>query len=116
MEQELLAAIEMARGETEQALRYAREANRMEGGMPFSFGPPYVDLPSAELLGELLLNARKYADAVSAFETQLERTRLRTAPLEGLSRAHANLGNEAEAQYAREKLRLIRHGAELAGQ
>ena len=116
MEQELLAAIEMARGEKEQALRYAREANRLEGDMPFSFGPPFVDLPSAEFLGELLLNARKYTDAVSAFETQLERTRLRTAPLEGLSRAHAKLGNEAEAQYAREKLRLIRHGTDPVGQ
>jgi tetratricopeptide (TPR) repeat protein len=112
MEQELLAAIGMARGEKEQALSHAREANRLEGDMPFSFGPPFVDLPSAEFLGELLLNAGKYADAVSAFETQLERTRLRTASLEGLSRAHAKLGNEAEAQYTREKLKLIHHRAD----
>lgn len=114
MEQEMLAAIEMAKGEKEQALLFAREANRREGEMPFSFGPPFVDLPSAGFLGELLLDARKYTDAVSAFETQLERTRLRTAPLIGLSSAHEKLGNEAEMQYAREKLKLIRHRADPA--
>ena len=111
MEQEMLAAVEMARGEKEQAVIFAAEASRREGEMPFSFGPPFVDLPSAEFLGELLLDARKYSDAVNAFETQLERTRLRTAPLHGLARAHEKLGNEAEAQYAREKLKLIQHRA-----
>lgn len=112
MEQQLLAAIEMARGENARAVVFAREASRLEGEMPFSFGPPFVDLPSAEFLGELLLNARKYPEAVQAFETQLERTRLRANTLAGLSRAQEKLGNEAAALYTLQKLRFIRQDAD----
>jgi predicted Zn-dependent protease len=108
MEQELLAAVEMAKGDKDAAIRYAAEASRLEGEMPYSFGPPFVDMPSAEFLGQLLLDARKYPDAVAAFETQLQRTRFKTSALEGLARAFDGVGNTAEANYAREKLKLIR--------
>jgi hypothetical protein len=76
MDQELLAAIEMARGEMARAVTYAREASRLEGEMPFSFGPPFVDLPAAEFVGDLLIASRQYADAAAAYELQLERSRL----------------------------------------
>ncbi|GAG73995.1 unnamed protein product [marine sediment metagenome] len=112
MQQEMLAAVEMARGEKDRAVQFASEASRLEGEMPFSFGPPFVDLPAAEYLGELLLGARKYQDAVQAFETQLERTRMRANALTGLARAEEKLGNTAEAQYARQKLELIQHAAD----
>lgn len=108
MEQELLAVVEMAKGDKDAAIRYAAEASRLEGEMPFSFGPPFVDLPSAEFLGQLLLDARKYEDAVTAFETQLQRTRMKTSALEGLAQAFDGMGSKAEANYAREKLKLIR--------
>ncbi len=80
--------------------------------MPFSFGPPIVDLPSAEYLGELLNDARRFEDSVAAYETQLERTRLRANALEGLAGALDQTGAESEAKYAREKLRLIRQQEE----
>jgi hypothetical protein len=112
LDQELLAAIEMARGEMSKAVEFAREASRLEGAMPFSFGPPFVDLPSAEYLGDLLTGSRQYAAAVDAYQLQLERTRLKLRSLEGLARAQEQLGRENEARYTRGKLERIRRGAD----
>jgi tetratricopeptide (TPR) repeat protein len=107
MEQQLLAAIEMARGETLAAARLAGEASRLEGGMPYSFGPPFVDWPAAEMLGELLLEGRRYAEAAEAFELQLRRTRQRSTALLGLARARQKLGQETESAYALATLATI---------
>jgi len=114
MEQELLAAVEYARGESALAVRFASEASRLEGEMPFSFGPPFVDLPAAEYLGDLLLESRKYADAVTAYDIQLERSRQKSRSLLGLAQAQAKLGNEAEARYTGERLDRIWAGADEA--
>jgi len=111
MDQELLAAIEMARGEMTAAAAYAREASRLEGEMPFSFGPPFVDLPAAEFLGDLLASSRQYADAAAAYELQLQRSRLKPRALEGLALAQEKLGREAEARYTRSRLERIRSDA-----
>jgi len=115
MDHELLAAIEMARGEMAKAAEFAAEASRLEGAMPFSFGPPFVDLPSAEYHGDLLTSARRYADAATAYRLQLERTRLKPRALEGLATAEENLGQAAEARYHRAKIEQIRRPAEPAG-
>ncbi|MFC1688175.1 hypothetical protein ACFL0N_05030 [Pseudomonadota bacterium] len=111
MEQELLATREYARGEMAQAARLAQEASRMEGEMPYSFGPPFVDLPSAEFLGDMLLGSRKYAEAAAAYTLQLERTRQKSRALLGLLQAQAALGNEAEAKFVQEKLDRIQAAA-----
>jgi len=116
MDQELFAAIEMARGEMVRAATYAREASRLEGEMPFSFGPPFVDLPAAEFLGDLLMASRQYADAAAAYELQLERSRLKPLALEGLARAQQQLGQDVEAQYTRARLERIRGGGEDAAE
>ena len=107
MEQELLAGIEFARGESQQAARYAAEASRLEGEMPYAFGPPFVDWPSAELLGEMLLDARKYADAEAAFKLELKRARLRANAMKGLSVALETQGKDTEAAYSQEKLQQM---------
>ncbi|WP_354694062.1 hypothetical protein [Elongatibacter sediminis] len=99
MERQLHAAVEIARGETGEAARIAAAASQLEGEMPFAYGPPFVDWPAAELQGQLLLEAGRYADAAAAFETQLQRARLRSASLLGLSRALRKLGRDAEADY-----------------
>ena len=111
MDRELKAAIEMARGENEAAVAFALEASQLEGAMPVSFGPPFVDLPAAEWLGELLLGAGRYEEAAAAFETQLERTRLKPRALEGLAEAQQQSGRETEARYNRVKLEQIRASA-----
>ncbi len=107
MEQELKVALGMARGEVVGAIELAREASRLEGEMPVSFGPPFVDLPAAELLGQLLLDAGEHSEAVLAFETQLERSKQKVSSLYGLATAQSRLGYEGELAYSLEKLALI---------
>jgi len=114
LEKELLAGIDIARGDYSAAVRNAGEASRSEGEMPFSFGPPFVDLPAAELHAELLFKARKYDEAAAAFETELKRARLRARSLLGLARTRHRMGQEAEASYSLEKLRGIWSQADAA--
>jgi len=114
LEQEMLAGIEIARGEYLAAANYASEANRLEGEMPFAFGPPFVDWPAAELLGETLFNGHKYVDAANAYEVQLKRTRLRSSSLLGLAGSQLKAGRDADARYAVEQLRIIWREADSA--
>jgi tetratricopeptide (TPR) repeat protein len=110
MDHQLAAARAADDGNAAAALQHAREADRREGAMPFSFGPPFVDVPSAELLGELLLAEGQYDEAAQAFTTALERTRLKAQPLLGLSRAERARGNVAAADYAMAQYRRVRQG------
>jgi tetratricopeptide (TPR) repeat protein len=112
MELEIMAAVEDVSGELDSAIVHAMEASRLEGQMPFAFGPPFVDLPSAEFLAGLLEKSEQYPVAASAFNTQLKRARLRTASLEGLARCLQQTGGDAEASYAVEKLKIIWRGAD----
>jgi tetratricopeptide (TPR) repeat protein len=104
---EMQATIEYAQDNPQQALTHAREASRLEGEMPFAFGPPFVDLPSAELLGNILLSTGYYDEAIEAFETQAQRTRLKTLPMLSQSRAEKARGNLAAASQLRERLASI---------
>jgi len=106
LEQELLAEIQSAGGDYLAAVKYAREANRLEGEMPYAFGPPFIDWPAAELLAQTLSRSGDPAGAAAAFQTQLKRTRLRSASLLGLVSSERSLGHEAEADYALAKLRV----------
>ncbi|MGD2128360.1 MAG: hypothetical protein PVJ33_06515 [Lysobacterales bacterium] len=108
----LSAAIEEARGETGKAIELAGQASEREGSMPYSFGPPFIDLPSAEMLGELLLKARRYDEAARAFEIQLKRSRLKPRSLVGLIQSLDATGSEAEAAYHRETLQRLRGSAD----
>jgi tetratricopeptide (TPR) repeat protein len=92
IEQQLKAALAKANGEDITALEYVREASRLEGKLPFSFGPPFVDYPSAQLLGELAFDLGDYEEAVAAFSDQLKRSRRKVQAVEGLARAESTLG------------------------
>jgi len=92
IEQQLRASLARANGEDITALEYAIEASRLEGEMPFSFGPPFVDYPSAQLMGELAFDLDHHEEAVAAFSKQLKRSRKKTQAVEGLARAEKALG------------------------
>jgi tetratricopeptide (TPR) repeat protein len=92
IEQQLKASLARANGKGYTALEYAREANRLESEMPFSFGPPFVDYPSAQLLGELALHLGEHEEAVAAFDEQLKRSRKKAQAVEGLARAEKPVG------------------------
>ncbi len=112
LEHQILAMIEAAKGEYRAAVPHAREASRLEGELPRAFGPPYIDLPSAQLLGDLLASAGDHRGAVEAYTLELERNRQRALPLDGLVESQLALGNVTEANYYRSKLSMIWHLAD----
>ena len=81
-------------------MKHAREASRLEGEMPHSFGPPFVDMPSAQLLGELALESGNAEEAAGAFAEQLKRSRQKTQVLLGLAHAERARGNAEAADQA----------------
>jgi hypothetical protein len=100
LDEEMLAQIDVARGRSASALEHAGKASALEGAMPYSFGPPLIDWPSAEMHAGLLYSTHAYAEAVDAYSTQLQRSRRRPAALLGLARASRALGHKAEADDA----------------
>lgn len=92
IELQMQARLAMAGGDSDAALDYAREASRQEGEMPYSFGPPFVDYPSAQLLGELAFDLGNYEESVAAFSEQLRRSRRKSQAADGLARAERALG------------------------
>jgi len=80
--------------------------------MPAEFGPPFVDEPSRELLGEILLKQGRPAEAAEAFVAALARAPRRTASLLGRARAEADAGQAEAASRDFRELREIWHAAD----
>ena len=112
MELQMLAGIEMARGQRQSAITYAQQASAAEGKLPYAFGPPFIDWPAAEMLGDMLADDRNHRAAVDAFELSLRRARLRSHSLLGLTQAQQRLGLEGEARYNQARLTAIWHAAD----
>ena len=108
IEHQLEAMLARARGDADTMMNHAREASRLEGEMPYSFGPPFVDMPSAQLLGELALELGNPAEAADAFAEQLKRSRLKAQVLFGLAHAERTSGNAEAADYAMARYREAR--------
>lgn len=87
LEAQMSALLAQLDGDVDAAVAHAREAASLEEQMPFMFGPPFVDKPSHELLGEILLAAGRNDEAVDAYRAALARTPGRTMSLEGLTAA-----------------------------
>lgn len=68
----------IAAGKRDEAIAILQKAAAAEETMPLEFGPPVVEKPSLELLGEQLLAAGRAAEAQKAFQAQLARTPGRT--------------------------------------
>ena len=69
------------------AEKLLRQAVALEETLPIAFGPPTIDKPTPELLGEFLLRRGRKDDARAAFEQALARTPGRRLPLTGLAAA-----------------------------
>ena len=109
---ELVGLILAGTGNRVAALDTLRRAAAVEDGMAYAFGPPFVDEPSRELLGEELLAAGEGEEARQAFQAALKRTPGRTSVLLGLARAARALGDTAAARRAYGDLAAIWHGAD----
>ncbi len=76
-----------ARGKRDEAIALLRKAADEERAMPFEFGPPVIEKPTLELLGDELMAAGRATDARVAYEATLARTPGRAVAVEGLERA-----------------------------
>ncbi len=93
-----------ANGKQDEAIALLEKAAAAEQAMAFEFGPPAVEKPSFELLGDQLMAAGRAADAETAYRTALEHTPGRSRTLEGLLAAQKKLGKTEEAARTAELL------------
>ena len=112
LEQQLAATIQEAQGQARQAVEALRAAATTEENLPFEFGPPFIEKPSYELMGEVLLRMNNAKDARAAFEKALARTPGRTTALAGLMHAAEKLGDGQKAAEIRARLQAIWHRAD----
>ena len=89
LQAEVLLAGKPARPDSAVAL--LRRATTIEDQMPYAFGPPFIDKPSHERLGEVLLAQGRAAEAKQEYETALQRMPNRALVVRGLKRAEAML-------------------------
>ncbi|HEX8526776.1 hypothetical protein [Allosphingosinicella sp.] len=86
------AAIEsLLSDRVEEGLAELRRAAEAERSMPAEFGPPLVEKPSFELLGDELLRLGRRAEAAAAYRTALELAPGRRLSLQGLAAAERPL-------------------------
>jgi tetratricopeptide (TPR) repeat protein len=112
-EEELRAYAQVKRGNAAEGIAALRAAAAHDDGLPFLFGPPEVDKPPHELLGEVLLEAGRAAEARQEFRLALERTPGRSVTLLGLARASKAAGDSATADSVYAILRTNWHRADI---
>jgi tetratricopeptide (TPR) repeat protein len=97
LQRHISALLEARAGRSDAALELLTGAVAAEEARPFSSGPAEPIKPSAELLGEVLLDLNRPADARAAFETALRRVPGRRLSLSGIERAKAQVGRSPSA-------------------
>jgi tetratricopeptide (TPR) repeat protein len=109
---ELEAAIRSGEGKHEEAVTLLRLATSDEDRMAYAFGPPQIDKPSHELLGEELLLLKRPSEARTEFQEALKTTPRRPLALRGLALASERAGMPREAQAAWRELADVWHAAD----
>jgi tetratricopeptide (TPR) repeat protein len=99
-------------GKADEGIALLRKAAEAESATPLEFGPPAVQKPSSELLGDQLLALGRNAEAEQAYQSTLTRAPGRTRALQGLLRAQQALGKTEAAGRTRAQLdRYVRTAA-----
>ncbi|HET9766647.1 MAG TPA: hypothetical protein VFS60_07360 [Thermoanaerobaculia bacterium] len=109
------ALVLLREGKRDEGLAALAAAADAEDALPLAFGPPMVEKPSRELLGEELLAAGRAAEAKAALQAALARTPGRTAVLRALLQAQTALGERVEAERTQADLARNLHAAGAAG-
>ena len=86
-----------AQGKMDEAVAAMREATKLEEEMSPPSGPPDFFKPSHELFGEILLQAKRPAEAAAQFAIALQRQPGRARSLLGAARAAAASKDDAKA-------------------
>jgi tetratricopeptide (TPR) repeat protein len=71
--QQVNALLLSEEGNSADAVVELQHTAKEEHNLPMDFGPPFIDKPTDELLGEMLLQLRRPDDARSAFQMSLSR-------------------------------------------
>ena len=125
MHHELAALIKLKAGQRDQAVALLKDAAQIEESMRPPNGAADPVKPSHELLGEVLLEAGKAADAAAAFDACLLRMPNRARSLMGAARAYAAAGQKdlADARFKTlmivlegQRPRQSDHGGEIAAE
>ena len=109
---ELEGLIAVKNGAVDSGIALIKRATIVEDSTAAAFGPPSIDEPSYELLGEQLLAAGKPKEAMAAFRTALLRAPRRTPALLGLARAAKKAGDDSTAMRTYQELVEIWHAAD----
>ncbi|MCM2315419.1 MAG: hypothetical protein NDJ92_09750 [Thermoanaerobaculia bacterium] len=111
LELELSAWVAHAKGQAEPSVARMREAAELEATTPKHAVTPGPTLPAQEQLGDLLLEQKRPADALVAYQLSLELYPKRFNSLLGAARAARELGDEALAgSFYRELLEVAEGG------
>jgi tetratricopeptide (TPR) repeat protein len=109
---ELQGLIAVKGGAVDSGLTLLKRATEVEDSTAAAFGPPSIDEPSYELLGEQLLAAGHPKEAMVAFRVALQRAPRRTPALLGLARAAKKAGDDSTAKQTYQQLVEIWHAAD----
>ena len=113
-EQQLDGLLLLKRGRTKEALALLSQAAAGERATPMEFGPPSLDKPANELLGEVLLELGRAKEACEAFQAAQVLAPGRGQSLLGLSKCARQLGNTELADSVDARLAKIRLREALA--
>src|SRR5205823_4164484 len=86
MERELAALVALAAGRRDDSIAILEAAAAAEKQMPAPLGLPAPIKPAPELLGEVLIDIGRPADAIPRFESTLERNANRSLSVLGIAR------------------------------
>ncbi|MGA9773491.1 MAG: hypothetical protein WBV94_30955 [Blastocatellia bacterium] len=96
-ELEIAATVALAKEKYDEAGELMKRATALEEELSPPSGPPNLIKPSHELLGEILLQAKRYKDAAEQFQVALSRQPNRARSLLGAARAAARAGDQKGA-------------------
>jgi len=97
---QLGALLAAAEGKPQDAAAQLQRIAAREHALPLEFGPPTIEAPSDELLGDLLLQLHRPAEARDAFQAALARAPGRRPVLEALARMDKEIASAAAAKEA----------------
>jgi len=103
---QLEALLLFLQGKQQEAAQALQKTAAEENAMAFEFGPPMIDKPTYELLGEVLLSLKQPAEASTALKNALSRTPGRTNTLRLLAEAQTSTGDTVAAARTKAKLEM----------
>ena len=114
LNRQMRGLLRLEEGDSASALAMLVDAAKIEDALPMEFGPPDVVKPSHELLGEVLLQSGRAAEAQREFTRALELAPGRARSLLGLGRAALAAGDKAVARKALGDLKRVWHSADAS--